>query len=72
MTIRAYPYAELLGKEVEARVYEASRWERMIVVAVSWRGAVAVRPANDLETRARWIRADLVPDRVREVGWEDR
>ena len=61
------PYAALLGAEVEARVYAESRWERMVVVAVSWRGAVAVRPRHDLATRARWIRAELVPDRVREV-----
>ena len=66
------PYAHYLGRTVEVKVYAASRWERMVVVAVSWHGAVAVRPATDLKTRARWIRADLVPDRVREVEWEEQ
>lgn len=61
------PYAYLLGREIEAKVYEASRWERMVVVAVSWRGAVCVRPTYDLEARGRWISKDLAPERVREV-----
>ena len=66
------PYAHYLGRTVEVKVYAASRWERMVVVAVSWHGAVAVRPAADLKTRARWIRADLVPERVREVTeWDE-
>lgn len=61
------PYAHLLGKTVEAKVYEGSEWERMVIVAVSWKGAVAVRPVYDLETKARWIHKDKVPDRVREI-----
>ena len=63
----ANPYAHLLGRTVEARVYEGSDWERMVVVAVSWRGAVCVRPERDLETMGRWIRKDLTPTRVREI-----
>ena len=63
----ANPYAHLLGKTVEAKVYEASEWERMVVVAVSWRGAVCVRPEHDLGTIGRWIKKDLTPTRVREV-----
>lgn len=63
----ANPYAHLLGKTVEAKVYEASEWERMVVVAVSWKGAVAVRPEWDLQTKARWIHKSKVPDRVREA-----
>lgn len=63
----ANPYAHLLGKTVEAKVYEASEWERMVVVAVSWHGAVAVRPERDPQTTARWIRKELAPYRVREV-----
>ena len=66
------PYAHYLGRTLEVKVYAASRWERMVVVAVSWRGAVAVRPATDTKTRARWIRADLVPERVREIEWEEQ
>ena len=60
-------YAHLLGKTVEAKVYEGSKWERMVVVAVSWKGAVAVRPEWDLQTKARWIHKDKVPYRVREI-----
>lgn len=68
----ASPYAHYLGRTVEAKVYPVSRWERMVVVAVSWRGAVAVRPEHDLNTRARWISADLAPTRVREAKWDDK
>ena len=60
-------YAHLLGKTVLARVYEASEWERMVVVAVSWRGAVCVRPESDLQTVGRWIRKELVPYRIQEL-----
>lgn len=61
------PHAHLLGKIVEARVYEASDWEPMVVVAVSWKGAVCVRYANDPDGRGRWIKKQFVPYRVREV-----
>lgn len=61
-------YAHLLGKTVEAKVYEASKWERMVVVAVSWQGAVCVRPERDMRTKARWIRKELVPSRIRELS----
>ena len=59
------PYAPLLGRVVYAKVYEGSEWERMLVVAVSWKGAVAVRPLRDLSTKARWIHKQHVPTRVR-------
>ena len=62
------PYARLLGRTVDAKVYEGSKWERMVVVAVSWRGAVAVRPVSDLSARARWIHKNHVPQRVRELS----
>lgn len=61
------PYAHLLGKVVEAKVYEASSWERMVVVAVSWKGAVAVRRVSDPEGKARWIRKNQTRERVRMV-----
>ena len=61
------PYAHLLGKEVEARVYEGSTYERMVVVAVSWRGSVCVRPVRDMEAKGRWIPKNKVPLRVIEV-----
>lgn len=61
------PYAHLLGKEVEARVYEASDWERMVVVAVSWKGAVAVRRVSDPGSKARWIHKSKTAERVRMV-----
>ena len=61
------PYAHLLGRVVEVKVYQASDWERMVVVAVSWHGAVCVRRVADMESRGRWIRKELAPDRVREI-----
>ena len=61
------PHAHLLGRTVEARVYEASKWERMVIVAVSWRGAVCVRPSRDMSAPGRWIPKQFVPQRVREV-----
>lgn len=60
-------HARLLGRTVMAKVYEGSPWERMVVVAVSWKGAIAVRPEWDPEARARWIRKDVAPQRVREI-----
>ena len=66
----ANPYARLLGRVVEAKVYEGSDWERMLVVAVSWHGSVAVRPVRDLSTKARWIHKSKVPTRVREIADE--
>lgn len=61
-------YAHLLGRTVEAKVYEASSWERMVIVAVSWQGAVCVRPVRDMRTKGRWIRKNLVPSRIRELS----
>lgn len=65
------PHARWLGRTVEARVYEGSDWERMVVVAVSWKGSLAVRPERDMQTKARWIRKQLVGERVREIGEGD-
>ena len=66
------PHAWMLGRTVDARVYEGSDWEHMVVVAVSWKGAVCVRPLENLSTRGRWIRKELVPERVRVIDneWE--
>lgn len=61
------PYARYLGRVVEARVYEGSEWERMVVVAVSWHGGMCVRPCRDMELPGRWIEKTKVPERVREV-----
>lgn len=65
------PYARLLGRVVEAKVYEGSEWESMVVVAVSWKGSVAVRPTRDLSAKARWIRKERVPQRVREKATQE-
>ncbi len=64
----ANKFGLLLGRTVEAKVYDGSKWERMVIVAVSWRGAVAVRPEWDLETKARWIPKCKVAERVRAVS----
>lgn len=61
------PYARFLGKIVEAKIYEASDWERVLVVAVSWKGSLCVRPVRDLGASARWIHKGKVPMRVREI-----
>lgn len=66
-TVPLNPHAHLLGKVVEAKVYEASEWELMVVVAVGWHGAVCVRPLSDTSYRGRWIRSELAPSRIREV-----
>ena len=65
-------YAYLLGRTMEVKVYEGSKWERMVIVAVSWHGGVAVRPVRDPELKAHWIRKDLVPHRVREIEVGER
>lgn len=62
------PHARLLGQVVEAKIYEASDWERMVVVAVSWEGAVCVRRLSNMRGRGRWIPKDKAPHRVREVA----
>ena len=67
--IPANPHAYKLGQVVEARVYEGSEWEPMKVVAVSHKGAVAVRPVMDPECPARWIDKRYVEERVR---WQPR
>lgn len=66
-TVPLNPHAHLLGKVVEAKVYEASEWELMVVVAVGWHGAVCVRPLSDMRYGGRWIRSELAPSRIREV-----
>jgi len=66
------PFAPQLGRVVEAKVYEGSKWEPMVVVAVSWHGSVCVRPVVDPYTKSRWIPKQQVPSRVREAyGGED-
>ena len=58
-------YAHLLGRTVWVRKYEASRWERAIVVAVSRYGSVAVRRTSDPKESAHWIDKRHVNERVR-------
>lgn len=62
------PHARLLGQVVEARIYEASDWERCVVVAVGWHGAVCLRREDNQGTPGRWIPSYLAASRVREVG----
>ncbi len=66
----ANEHGRMLGRIVDAKMYEGSEWERAIVVAVGWRGAMCVRPMRDIGAHGRWIRKDLVPHRVREVANE--
>lgn len=62
-------YARYLGEEVLAKVYEASDWERCVIVAISWHGSVCVRPADDLATKGRWIHHAFARGRIK--GIED-
>lgn len=62
-------YARYLGEEVLAKVYEASDWERCVIVAISWHGSVCVRPADDLATKGRWIHHAFERGRIK--GIED-
>lgn len=60
-------FGYLLDKECD--VLKGDGWHRCKVVAVSHRGAVAVRNATDGSGRhARWIAAEDVPERVRWSG----
>lgn len=49
-------YAWLLGREVEARLYPGSGWERYVVVAVGWHGSVCVRRAEEPQRRGWWVK----------------
>lgn len=69
LTMRLNPHAPMLGREVEALFYKGSKyWERCIVVAVSWKGAVCVRKAAYPTAKGNWISKDEVRDRVREIA----
>ena len=59
------PYAKLLGEVVQAKVREKDEWQAMRIVAVSHKGAVAVRPVSDPEAKAKWIRKSKVSERMR-------
>lgn len=61
-------FGYLLDKECE--VLKGDGWHRCIVVAVSHKGAIAVRnAANGSGKHARWIPKEQVPERVRwEIG----
>ena len=60
-------YAGYLEKEVLAKVYEQSDWERCVVVAVSRHGSVCVRPSADLETKGRWIHHAIERGRIKDI-----
>lgn len=59
------PYAMMLGKVVMFRKYEASDWERGVVVAASWHGALQIRDALE---HTFWLSKGKVPTNVIEVG----
>lgn len=68
------PYAHLLGKAVMVKKYEASEWERCVVVCVSWKGGVKVRRINEMNGVSHgngfWIGSAETPKRVKEAeGW---
>ncbi len=59
------PHAKMLGEVVQAKVSERDKWRKMRIVAVSHKGAVAVRPVSDPYASARWIAKDKVSERMR-------
>ena len=59
------PHAKLLGEVVQAKVRGRDEWEPMLVVAVSHKGALAVRPVSNPKRSARWIHKQHVSERVR-------
>ena len=65
------PYEAWLGRECWVRPAGRDKWRKHVIVAVSWRGAVCVRPVRDMQTKGRWIHKDVAPMRVREVGNND-
>lgn len=59
-------FGYLLDRECD--VLKGDGWRRCRVVAVSHKGAIAVRDATDTSGRhAKWIAKDEVPERVRWV-----
>ena len=60
-------YAEYLNKEVLAKIYEQSDWERCVVIAVTWHGSVCVRTVADIETKGRWIHHGIERGRIKEI-----
>lgn len=69
---KANPYARMLGRTVLVKKHDASEWEPCVVVAVSWKGALRVRRLSEMSDVGHgngfWIRKELAPYRVREVG----
>lgn len=48
------PHSFLLGKTIEVRCRKGSdEWEKVNVVAVSWKGGLCVRPVDG--SKSRWI-----------------
>lgn len=61
----ANEHAKMLGRTVEARTSDGAKWREMVVVAVSWKGALAVRPTSEPDKPARWIHKSKVDEWVR-------
>ena len=61
-------HAYLLGKVVMAKRYEASDWERYLVVCVSWHGSLRLRPLGETDPRyAFWLEREKRATRLREI-----
>lgn len=67
-----HPNARMLGRVVEVDKFGCGRWERCVVVAVSWKGGVKVRRLSEMDGYAHgngfWVQKGLVDVRVREAG----
>ena len=68
LTVERSPYASWLGKICWVRPLGRADWTPHVIVAVSWKGAVCVRPKVDMRTDGYWIKKQNVRWRVR---WEE-
>ena len=62
------PHAHRLGRICWVRPHSGKRWREHVVVAVSWKGAICVRPTDRLDEDGYWIKKQNVDWRVRWVA----
>lgn len=60
-------YGQWLGRECWSRKYEIEEWRRCVIVAVSWKGSVRVRPIETAHESYTgwWVNKDDIAERLR-------
>lgn len=58
------PYSRWLGRECWVRPVGRAVWRKHVIVAVSWKGAVCVKNAENLNQDGYWIKKQNVRWRV--------